>query len=51
MSEYNDMVKPAGANAFEACFESIRRADFYMLPIGEKRGSTYSATPLRMAFP
>jgi hypothetical protein len=43
MSEYNDMVKPAGANAFEACFESIRQADFYILLIGEKKGSTYSA--------
>src|SRR4051794_21053983 len=43
MSEYNDMVKPAGANAFEACFESIRQADFYILLIGAKKGSTYSA--------
>jgi hypothetical protein len=43
MSEFNDMVKPAGANAFEACFESIRQADFYILLIGDKKGSAYAA--------
>jgi hypothetical protein len=35
------MVKPAGANAFEAGVESIQ-ADFYLLLIGEKKGRTYS---------
>ncbi|MCL5958463.1 MAG: DUF4062 domain-containing protein [Chloroflexi bacterium] len=43
MSEYNDMQRPAAANTFNACFESIRRADFYILLIGERRGSLYSA--------
>lgn len=43
LSEYNDMEKNPGANTFDACFDSIRRSDFYVLLIGERRGSQYSA--------
>jgi hypothetical protein len=43
LSEYNDMDKNPGANTFEACFETIRRADFYVLLIGECRGSLFDA--------
>ncbi len=42
LSEYNDMEKSPGANTFEACFETICRADFHILLIGERRGSLYS---------
>ena len=43
LSEYNDMEKNPGANTFDACFETIRRADFYVLLIGERRGSLFDA--------
>lgn len=42
LSEFNDFDKRPGANAFDACFESVRRADFYVLLIGDKRGSLYA---------
>lgn len=45
LSEYNDMEKSPGANTFEACFETIRKADFYILLIGGLRGSLYSSDP------
>jgi hypothetical protein len=41
MSDYEDMIKPAGANAFEG-FESIRQAGFYILLVGERERRTYS---------
>jgi hypothetical protein len=41
MSDYKDVIKPAGANAFEG-FESIRQAGFYILLGGEKERRTYS---------
>ena len=43
LSEYNDMDKNPGANTFDACFETVRGADFYMLLIGECRGSLFDA--------
>jgi hypothetical protein len=43
LSEYNDMDKNPGANTFDACFGTIRRADFYILLIGECRGSLFDA--------
>ena len=44
LSEYNDMEKSPGANTFDACFETIREAGFYVLLIGDRRGSLYDST-------
>jgi hypothetical protein len=41
LSEYNDMDKNPSANAFEACFQSIRTADFYVLLVGDRKGSLF----------
>ena len=41
LSEYNDMEKSPGANTFDACFEAIGKAGFYILLIGDRRGSLY----------
>ena len=43
LSEYNDMEKSPGANALDACFDTIRQADFYVLLIGDRRGSLYDS--------
>jgi len=41
MSEYNDFERTPEAGTFEACFESIRESDFYLLLVGRARGSWY----------
>ena len=41
LSDYNDMEKSPSLNAFDACFDSIRKADFYILLIGKRKGSLY----------
>jgi hypothetical protein len=41
LSEHTDFERRPEANAFDACFESIRTADFYILLIGDQRGSWY----------
>jgi hypothetical protein len=45
MSEFNDMDRPPDANAFNACFESVRNSDFYILLVGERMGADYSVAP------
>jgi hypothetical protein len=42
LSEYNDMEKSPVSGTYDACFDAIRNADFYILLIGERRGSLYS---------
>jgi hypothetical protein len=42
LSEYNDADKDPAAGAFDACFDAVRRASFYVLLIGDRRGSLYS---------
>ncbi len=42
LSEYNDMEKSPGANTFDACLASIRKANFYILLIGTNKGSLYN---------
>ncbi|HUS83374.1 MAG TPA: DUF4062 domain-containing protein, partial [Dehalococcoidia bacterium] len=41
MSEHTDFVRRPGAGSFEACFESIRQADYFLLLVGERRGSWF----------
>lgn len=41
MSEHTDFKRRPESGTFEACFESIRNADFYLLLIGSNRGSWY----------
>lgn len=41
MSEFNDFERRPEVGTFEACFESIRQTDYYVLIIGERRGSWY----------
>jgi len=41
LSEHTDFERRPEAGTFEACFESIRNADFYVLLIGKRRGSWY----------
>lgn len=45
LSEYTDMDKLPGKNAMDACFDSVRRGDYYVLLLGEKRGSLFSSNP------
>ncbi len=42
MSEHNDFKRKPEAGTFEACFQSIRQADYFVLLIGRTRGSWYS---------
>jgi hypothetical protein len=42
LSEYNDMEKSPVSGTYDACFDAIRKADFYVLLIGGRRGSLYS---------
>ncbi|TAK20731.1 MAG: DUF4062 domain-containing protein [Chloroflexota bacterium] len=42
LSDYTDVDKLPVPNSFAACFEAIRRSDFYILLIGQNRGSWYS---------
>jgi hypothetical protein len=42
LSEYNDMEKSPVSGTYDACFDAIHNADFYILLIGERRGSLYS---------
>lgn len=41
MSEFNDFPRRPEAGTFEACFDSIRQSDYYVLVIGDQRGSWY----------
>jgi len=41
LSEYADFEKPIEPDVFEACFESIRRSDIFVLLIGGRRGGWY----------
>jgi len=42
LSERTDFERPPEANAFEACFQSIRQSDYYILLVGKRRGSWYN---------
>lgn len=44
MSEHTDFERRPEAGAFEACFESIRASDYYVLMIGHRRGEWYEAS-------
>lgn len=41
MSEFNDFDRAPELNAFDECFESLKRSDYYLLLIGERRGALY----------
>jgi hypothetical protein len=44
MSEHTDFERRPEAGAFEACFESIRASDYYVLLIGRRRGQWYQGS-------
>ncbi len=41
LSEHNDFQRSPDSGTFEACFESIRQSDYYILLIGMRPGSWY----------
>jgi hypothetical protein len=41
MSEFNDFERKPELNAFDACFDSIKESDYYILIVGKRRGSWY----------
>jgi Domain of unknown function (DUF4062) len=41
VSEHTDFQRRPDAGTFEACFESIRESDYYLLLIGHRRGQWY----------
>jgi hypothetical protein len=44
LSEYNDFERPLDKDTFNACIESVQRADYYVLLIGSRVGAFYDAT-------
>jgi hypothetical protein len=44
LSEFNDGEKSLDANALEACFEAIMKADYYILLLGARVGGYYDET-------
>src|SRR4051812_11419800 len=51
LSEYNDSEKNLTAGNFDACFEAVRRSDFYVLLIGDRRGGWYSEPDVTVHYP
>jgi hypothetical protein len=41
VSEFNDFERRPEAGTFEACFDSIRQSDYYVLIIGDRPGTWY----------
>jgi hypothetical protein len=41
MSEFNDFERRPEAGTFDACFDSIRQSDYYVLLVGDRPGSWY----------
>ena len=41
MSEFNDFDRQPSAGTFQSCFEAIRTCDFYLLLVGNRKGSWY----------
>ena len=41
MSEYNDFERRPDEGTFESCFNAIADCNYYVLLIGERRGSWY----------
>ena len=46
MSECNDFKKDSTQNSYQACLDSIRECDYFILLIGSRAGGIYSQTPL-----
>lgn len=46
MSECNDFKKDSRQNSYQACLDSIRECDYFILLIGSRAGGIYSQTPL-----
>lgn len=40
-SEYNDFRKPLDVHSYQACFESLKNADYFILLIGRRVGGWY----------
>ena len=45
MSERNDFGKDSSQNSYQACLDSIRECDYYILFIGSRAGGMYSTNP------
>ena len=41
LSEYNDFKKPLDVNSYQACLESIKESDYFILLIGSRVGGYY----------
>jgi hypothetical protein len=41
MSDHNDFAKPLDKNSYEACFDTIRNCDYFILLIGSRVGGLY----------
>ena len=40
-SEYNDFPKPLNTHSYEACLQALKKADYFILLIGERVGGWY----------
>ena len=43
LSEHNDFERRPDDGTFDACFQSIRKSDYYLLLIGERKGQTFES--------
>lgn len=46
MSERNDFKKDSNQNSYQACLDSIKECDYFILLIGARAGGVYSQNPL-----
>lgn len=46
MSERNDFKKDSNQNSYQACLDSIKECDYFILLIGSRAGGIYSQNPL-----
>ena len=42
MSEFNDFQREPDANSYEACLQTVRQADYFILLIGSRAGGPYT---------